>query len=1168
METKSFFRAKKLAFYFLFTMALLGAASPTASAADPAIVDQRQETNSFPAVANATTPRYQSFTPAISGLLTGIEIGTNASPGSGELYLSVYRENDLSTPLATGTLPESAASAGGWIFVPFDSPPYLTREIRYRYIVSTSKPSPDGVLLRITNTNPYPRGEAVHSNSGMDFAFRTYMVPDYSTSPLESKVSSDSASLVADGTSQATITVRLADAQGTDRTAGGEDVSVTATAGEIGEVTDHGDGTYSAVLTSSTTAGTARIAASIDGRAIVRTTDVQFVAGAASALTSAIEAGSVSLTANGTSATTLTVRLKDAYGNPLTTGGESVELRLSGGGTLGTVTDRGNGTYTATLTAPTAAGAATISGTLGGTELAHSISIAYVPGPASAATSAVEVSDASLPADGNSTATITIRLKDANGNPLTSGGAHVFAIATGAFIGSVTDHQDGTYTAVLTASTLAGSSTITAYLNGYPIAQQASVAFVPGPVSPTVSMIFAAGSELTADGTSQTTVTVYLMDARGNIVTAGDAELELSATDGELSALTANADRSYTATLTSSTRAGPVTVSAKIGGVFLAMNASLEFLPGPASAAASSIEASPDVLPADGTSRTTIEVTLRDAFGNRAANAAHTVILSTTNGTLDGFTAVGDGTYTATLTAPATAGTAVVGATLDGAPLASAALVRFVSGDADLQAIYLDGVPLAGFNRAEENYTVIFPYARESVSVTAAVYDAGASAAVLGDGPLAVGPNVVTIVVTAQDGATTKTYTVTVNRAAPVASNHADLSAILMDGEPIPGFLPAHTDYAIHVPNSKSAVAVTGAVYDPRATVTVTGSGALIVGDNRFELTVTAEDGTTTKTYALLVVRDSAPSTPTSPPSGPQPSGNADLKQLLLDGLDLEPAFSPDRTEYVVRAEDRESIVLKLSASDGGATYKVNGQAVRPGDGAGEGITIPLRPGENRVAIEVTAPNGSKKVYALRIVRDEPLVPVEPSGPAACPAGAGAFADTQGHWAGERIREGVCAGWLKGIGGDAFKPDAKVSRAEFAVMLARALGLAAPASGLRFADAADIPDWAADAVAQAAQAGLVRGYADGTFGADRPVSRAEIAAMAMRAVSGQAAEGAAPEYADVADIPRWALGPIAEAQRLGLLLGRSGNRFAPNEPMTRAEAAVLLLRLKGQLHQA
>jgi len=64
-----------------------------------------------------------------------------------------------------------------------------------------------------------------------------------------------------------------------------------------------------------------------------------------------------SITANGTSTQVVTVQARDGYDNAITTGGESVTLSLSSGtGTIGATTDNGDGTYTATVTSPTATG--------------------------------------------------------------------------------------------------------------------------------------------------------------------------------------------------------------------------------------------------------------------------------------------------------------------------------------------------------------------------------------------------------------------------------------------------------------------------------------------------------------------------------------------------------------------------------------------------------------------------------------------------------------------------------------------------------------------------------------------------------------------------------------------------------------------------------------------
>ena len=92
-----------------------------------------------------------------------------------------------------------------------------------------------------------------------------------------------------------------------------------------------------------------------------------YVPGAADATQSTLTPTSASITANGTSTQVLTVQAKDANGNNLTAGGSTVTItKQSGTGTIGSVTDNGNGTYTATVTAPTSTGSGVFVATLGG----------------------------------------------------------------------------------------------------------------------------------------------------------------------------------------------------------------------------------------------------------------------------------------------------------------------------------------------------------------------------------------------------------------------------------------------------------------------------------------------------------------------------------------------------------------------------------------------------------------------------------------------------------------------------------------------------------------------------------------------------------------------------------------------------------------------------------
>lgn len=95
------------------------------------------------------------------------------------------------------------------------------------------------------------------------------------------------------------------------------------------------------------------------------------------ALTSTISAAPSSIAANGSSTSTVTVQLKDVNGNNISTGGHTVTLSTTAG-TLSSVTDNGNGTYTATLTSSTSVTTATITGTVGGFAISDNASVQFV----------------------------------------------------------------------------------------------------------------------------------------------------------------------------------------------------------------------------------------------------------------------------------------------------------------------------------------------------------------------------------------------------------------------------------------------------------------------------------------------------------------------------------------------------------------------------------------------------------------------------------------------------------------------------------------------------------------------------------------------------------------------------------------------------------------------
>jgi hypothetical protein len=176
-----------------------------------------------------------------------------------------------------------------------------------------------------------------------------------------------------------------------------------------------------------------------------------------------------SIVANGNSTSTATVTVTNSDGFPIT--GDTVTLAADDPAVkVGTVTDQKNGTYTATVTSSTtvhtvtltAADTLTVANTTPLISIPASTNQALTQTLGVAASVGVQLSPASLVADGSSTSLATATVKDAQGRSLY--GEHVtFSSSDGAVgIGSVTDRGDGTYTATITSSTTAGAVTIKA----------------------------------------------------------------------------------------------------------------------------------------------------------------------------------------------------------------------------------------------------------------------------------------------------------------------------------------------------------------------------------------------------------------------------------------------------------------------------------------------------------------------------------------------------------------------------------------------------------------------------------------------------------------------------------------------------------------------------------
>jgi endo-beta-N-acetylglucosaminidase D/PKD repeat protein len=171
------------------------------------------------------------------------------------------------------------------------------------------------------------------------------------------------------------------------------------------------------------------------------------------------------------------------------------------------------------------------------------------------------------------------------------------------------------------------------------------------------------------------------------------------------------------------------------------------------------------------------------------------------------------------------------------------------------------------------------------------------------------------------------------------------------------------------------------------------------------------------------------------------------------------------------------------------------------------------------------------------------------------------FIDISGHWAENSIKDAAAKGIASGYPDSSFKPNARVTRAEFTVMLVHALQLKGEAKPLTFKDSDKVQSWAKEAVSLAAEAGIISGYEDGTFRADAVITRAQMVTMIVKAAGLPLNEVDSTTFADDAAIAAWAKGYVMTAIQSGIVQGRGGNRFAPNDSATRAESVTVLLKM-------
>ena len=190
-----------------------------------------------------------------------------------------------------------------------------------------------------------------------------------------------------------------------------------------------------------------------------------------------------------------------------------------------------------------------------------------------------------------------------------------------------------------------------------------------------------------------------------------------------------------------------------------------------------------------------------------------------------------------------------------------------------LDAIYLDGTPLDGFNANTHTYNVVLPYGSTQLpEITATTSDPAATVKIVVDN----NQMYANIIVTAENN-DQLTYSVYFT----IAKNaDATLSGIFADGTLLASFDAMTLDYTVYVPYGSTMPIITATANDANAQIQITATD-----ESHYIIVVTAEDGITTLTYTVTLVN--------------VPSTNSNLLNIFIDGQPLD-QFSPTDYEYAI----------------------------------------------------------------------------------------------------------------------------------------------------------------------------------------------------------------------------------------------------------------------------
>ena len=451
------------------------------------------------------------------------------------------------------------------------------------------------------------------------------------------------------------------------------------------------------------------------------------------------------------------------------------------------------------------------------------------------------------------------------------------------------------------------------------------------------------------------------------------------------------------------------------------------------------------------------------------------------------------------------------------------------SNDANVSSITVAGVEAtAGENNT---YTVTLPYGTDVTagSFVIVTSDAGATVSALTNEG-----NAWTFTVTAEDGVTSKTYTVTVSFTEAPKSNDAGVSSITVAG--FKAVAGANNSYTVTVPygtvvKTGSFVIVTS---DSGATVS-----ALTNEGNAWTFTVTAEDGVTSKTYTVTVSFTEAPK-----------SNDAGVSSITVAGF-----------KAVAGANNSYTVTVPYGTVVKTGSFVIVTRHPRATVSA-------LTNTRNIWSFTVTAEDGvTTAVYTVTVntaALPEPITPgVDNKKPASKPEVKLPFTDVStSDWFYDDVAFVYENGLFSGTDSRSFSPNASMTRAMLVTVLYRLEGEPTVTGRSSFTDVRS-GAYYEKAVIWAAANGIVTGTDSTSFSPDAKVTREQLAAILYRYAQYRKLDTDASaklnSFTDADSVSAYASEALGWAVSESLINGASG-KLMPKGDATRAQVAAILHR--------